>query len=251
LSVILQNSTYQDVLYSVFDEYHSDLEDILELATIESNGKRPQHLTNEIYSLFHHISRSICHITDVQKAIEEVNHAKKSHLKRAILDSYKIAVNKALIRVDKAYTLLEDLSLDSDYRQFIDNTVCDLKEIDTSRKTIKKCYLGAKKHERKGDVQSALFFYNLSLEKINDLSLKIKEIEENIPFNLALKRIKKFEIEKKKSKRFSVGFSIFIAILSCVLTALCTHFVDSLAKNKKIDTQQQEITSSSILYNNR
>ena len=77
---ILQDPQYQDALLSVFSDYHTELEDVLELATIENDGIRPDNLTNEIYSLFHHISRSLNSCASVSDAISEVSNAKKNTL---------------------------------------------------------------------------------------------------------------------------------------------------------------------------
>lgn len=218
MSSILANGEYQKALLSVFEDYHNDLEEILELATIENNGLRPRNIENEIYALFHHISRSICHIKNADDAIKEVKGAKNSHLKRAILDSYKIAINSVLKESDKKTDLLEDIATDPDYRECIDESVINLRLLKKRKSEIKKTYLEAKKKEREGNMAEAQKLYNGAIEKILTLSKKIDEIEKNNTFLLALKHIKRIEKSKKKQNRFS----FWMVVLSCVLTALCT-----------------------------
>ncbi|MDR2210012.1 MAG: hypothetical protein LBO65_00890 [Spirochaetaceae bacterium] len=197
------------------------MEEILELATIENNGSRPRHIENEIYALFHHISRSLCNITNVDDAVKEVEQAKNSHLKRAILDSYKIAINSVLKESDKKTDLLEDLATDPDYRECINESIISLELLRKSKSEIKTTYLEAKKKERKGDMSEAVKLYNSAIEKIADLSKSVVEIEKNNVFRLAIKRIKKIERSKKKQNRFTLS----MLILSCLLTALCSSFL--------------------------
>ena len=88
----------------VFRHYYEDLLPVLVIATAESDGKRPEGLCNEIYSCFHHIARALCEQkVDIQ---DELKSAKKSHLKRAIFDSYKIAINAHLGELSEAKNLL-------------------------------------------------------------------------------------------------------------------------------------------------
>jgi hypothetical protein len=195
---MLANKKYQEALLSVFEEYHAGLEEILELATIENDGLRPQHIENEIYALFHHISRSVCHIKDVEDAVKEVEQAKSSHLKRAILDSYKIAINIVLKESDKKTDLLEDLATDPDYRECINDSIISLELLKNGKSAIKTTYLEAKKKEREGNTAGAIELYNSTIEKIGDLSKTIAEIEGNNTFRIAVKRIKKIEKNKKK-----------------------------------------------------
>jgi hypothetical protein len=218
---ILANEEYQKALLSVFEDYHNDLEEILELATIENNGLRPQNIENEIFALFHHISRSICHIKNVDDAIKEVEGAKNSHLKRAILDSYKIAINRVLKESDKKTDLLEDIATDPDYRECIGESAISLKLLKERKSEIKKTYLEAKKKEREGNMAEAQKLYNSTIEKLDDLSKSVAEIEKDGTFFLALKRIKRIEKSKKKQNRFS----FWMVVLSCVLTALLTMVV--------------------------
>jgi hypothetical protein len=223
---VLADGKYQEALLSVFEEYHADLEEILELATIENNGLRPLHIENEIYALFHHISRSICHIKNVDEAVKEVEKAKSSHLKRAILDSYKIAINSVLKESDKRTDLLEDIATDPDYRECVDESIINLELLKRRKSEIKTTYLKAKKREREGNTAEAVRLYNSTIEKINDLSKSIADIEKNNTFRLALKRIKRIEKNKKKQNRFS----LYMVILSCLLTAVFTSLFTSFGK---------------------
>ncbi|MDR3301536.1 MAG: hypothetical protein LBT01_03285 [Spirochaetaceae bacterium] len=192
----LDDERYRKSLASVFQDYYFELEGIVELATIENHGIRPEGLTNEIYALFHHISRSLCSITDVEQAAAEIDRAKKTHLKRAILDSYKITINSLLKKTDSKVDLLEDLAADPDYRESICSVLEDINPLRKFKKKIKFLYLDAKKTERKGDTDVAISLYNASLEKCVELSEKIDEIDNNSTYLLALKRIKRIEKAK-------------------------------------------------------
>jgi hypothetical protein len=227
MSSFLTDEKYQEALLSVFNEYHNDLEEILELATIEKNGYRPLHIENEIYALFHHISRSLCSIPAIEEAIKEVERAKSSHLKRAILDSYKITINSVLTESDRKTELLEELATDHDYREVINESIVNLDILKDTKSKIKKTYLEAKKTERDGRTSEAIKLYNSTLELINELSNSIKSIEQNNTFRLALKRIKRIEKDKRKQKRYS----LYHIILAALLTALF-----SIAVNIVLDT---------------
>jgi len=220
---ILQDPLYQEALLSIFTDYHIELEDILELATIENNGIRPDNLTNEIYSLFHHISRSLNDISNVKDAIDEVKNAKKTHLKRAILDSYKISINGVLQDESKVSDTLQDLILDEDFRSCVDDSVNKLHSIKELKKDIKKMYLAAKKSERKGLMDDAIKSYNKALEKANELEPFLDEFQTDKTYIVAIKRLKKKEKEKKDQKKFTIA----TIIISCVLTGVITFSINA------------------------
>lgn len=94
----LEDAGYKESLHLLFDYYNNHLQEIFELATIESNGVRPEHLENEIYSAFHHINRSLFDSDTIDDAKQELSHALNSHLKRVEYDSYKIVLNAILVR---------------------------------------------------------------------------------------------------------------------------------------------------------
>jgi hypothetical protein len=228
----LKDKKYQDTLASVFNEYHADLEEILELATIESNGIRPRHIENEIYALFHHISRSLCDIQEKELAIKEVEHAKNTHLKRAILDSYKIAINNVLKRANKNTEILEEIATDPDYREAINESIVNLNILTGKKNEIKKKYLEAKKTERKGNTAGAILLYNGTIELLNELEYIITDIEKNNTFKLALKHIEKIEKNKKKQNKFSILLVIFTVLLTAIINLFISYIGGSkLLKN--------------------
>lgn len=88
----LDDADYRDSLHHFF-EFYNNSQDVFELATWESNGKRPMHLENEIYSAFHHVNRSLFNCKSIDYAKDQIEHAKNSHLMRVQYDSYKIALH--------------------------------------------------------------------------------------------------------------------------------------------------------------
>lgn len=215
------DSDYQKELYSIFEIYHNDFEPPLDLATVENDGIRPECLENEIYSLFHHISRSIFCADSKASAIEELRKGSRSHLQRAILDSYKISINSFLERSRTVVENLQQLVLDENFRKCIEDADGDYRALCTFQKDVKKTYLAAKKLERSGNFESAIEKYNLVLDKLVDFESKINEYENSKVYKLALRLLVKKEKEKKAQKRFT----LITVIISCLLTALLTIFV--------------------------
>ncbi len=238
----LSNSQYQQALNDVFDSYHKDLEEILELATIESDGLRPDNLTNEIYSLFHHISRSLSSKNTIDEAICEVNRAKDTHLKRAILDSYKICINGVLRRESKTADILETLILDEDFRSCIDDCTTKVKKIKEVKKKIKSTYLEAKKYERKGDFPSAIIYYNKALEEANVLNPFLEEFQNDKTYIIAIKRLRKKDRDNIKNKIFTIVIVILTAILTSVCNFTGTYFIDKY----KTEKQQKEMIQQTV-----
>ena len=153
---LLHDKDYVEKLHSLYRFYNDNLQDILELATIESDGVRPENLENEIYATFHHINRSMFEKNSVEDAISELDHAIRSHLTRVEYDSYKITINAILTRSNKIITDYEFLLSDEDFRSTMITAVEIFQKIRDTRKSVKGHYYLAKKEERKGNHDKAI-----------------------------------------------------------------------------------------------
>lgn len=232
------NADFQKELYGVFESYHNNLEPILDLATIENDGIRPECLENEVYSLFHHISRSIFSSKNKKAGIEELRKGVQSHLRRAILDSYKISINSFLERSRVVVENIQQLILDEDFRKCINDADSEYQEICTFQKTVKAWYLTAKKLERSGDFDKAIEKYNEILDLLYDFDSKISEYENSKLYKLALQLLVKKEKEKKAQRHFTIK----TIIISCILTSILTFIANFLYY--KITTKNSTITGS-------
>jgi hypothetical protein len=103
----LQDPVIQSKIRDIFLRYYDDLQEILTVATVESGGIRPDGLANEVYACFHHMARALCEAN--ADTDSELKSAQKSHLKRATLDAYKIAINSYLSEEQKMRDVLDYL----------------------------------------------------------------------------------------------------------------------------------------------
>jgi len=223
----LSNVEYQKKLYSLLDFYRKDLQELIELATIESNGDRPAGLENEIYSAFHHIYRSVFCKDSVEEACKELDTAINSHLLRIQYDAYKITLNAMLKKSDKIVNDYEFLLIDEDFRDVLPNAVNIFQDIQGIRKKIRTAYLEAKKYERDGKKTEATEKYNEALKDIPVLSEKITEIECDKRFKVAILSVKKKENREKKYLKISRTQAIVasIAALASIIGAIISYFI--------------------------
>jgi tetratricopeptide (TPR) repeat protein len=210
---------YQRKLYELLNFYEADVHKLVELATIECNGNRPEGIENEIYSVFHHICRSVFYNGSVKEACQELETAKKSHLQRVQYDAYKIALNAALKKSDKIIEDYEFLLMDSDFRDILPNAVDIFQAIQKIRETIKDAYIEARKYEREGKKVEAIAKYNEAISNIPVLNGKIAEMEDDKRFRVALLSVKqKGEREKQKEKMEKQNAKI--AIVGAVISGV-------------------------------
>lgn len=216
---LLEQKDIQESLADVFAFYAYDLYDILTIATVENAGVRPERLTNEIFSSFHHIARGLCvddREIDVNK---ELNSARSSHLKRAALDSYKISINAALSEDNKAKELLDYLVLVEDFTRFVPDGLDKVNKIKAVSRAVKQSYASARQHEAHGNFDGALTSYNEALEGCYDLRDKLTIFTHDKSYILACAREAKKEREATKNRWLTIG----VAILAAALSAYFTH----------------------------
>lgn len=218
---LLSNAQYQKKLYELLSFYKDDLQWLIELATVESNGNRPAGLENEIYSVFHHIYRSIYCKASVEDACKELDTAMNSHLQRIQFDAYKIALNAALKKSDRIIQDYEFLLLDHDFRDVLPNAVGIFQKIQETRKIIKNTYLEAKGYEREGKKAEVIAKYNEAVSNVPVLEEKISEIENDKRFVVALLSVKKKEDKEKQFIKISKRQALIasIAAIASVLAA--------------------------------
>jgi len=238
-NVALNDAEYREKLRSLFSFYGDELQELIELATVESNGVRPKNIENEIYSAFHHIYRSIFR-NDLKASCKDIEDAQNSHLLRVQYDAYKIALNASLNRIDKILYDYEFLLIDSDFRAIMPNAVDKFQLIQTARKEIKEAYLNAKQCERTGNRQDAVANYNLAVEKIPELSKIMDDIENDKCFKVAIISIKKKEEREKAQLKITKKWT-YISLIAAVTSILTLIFnvwsnSESNKMNKNIDT---------------
>lgn len=214
----LKKPEIQEQLAETLAAYCADLHDILTIATVHSAGVRPEGLSNEIYSCFHHIARGLC-LPDVDTEAE-LTGARTTHIKRAILDSYKIAINYILAEDNKLKEVLDYLVLAEDFSKFIPDGMAKVSDIKQSSRKVIELYSKAKHYESKADFDKAIDAYNSSLEEGMDLLDLLELFTKDKVYLLACSRS---EANKKERKHDRLAI-IFAAFLGACVTAPVTIF---------------------------
>lgn len=219
----LKDDEYQRKLYDLLYFYGEKLQDVIDLATIENNGDRPEGLENEIYSAFHHIYRSLFCKESAADACKELEKALISHLMRARYDSYKIAIYSILKKSDEIIKNLGFLLIDGDFRSVLPDAVNIVNDIGKLQKEIRKIYLVAIKYERQGNNLIAEENYDKALEIIPALSDKIEEIENDKRFKVAIVSVKKKEDREKEYIKISKR-QVIIAVIAAAASVIGAVF---------------------------
>lgn len=227
----LKDIAVQEGLAKIFVHYYDDLQDILSIATVENSGIRPERLANEIYSCFHHIARGLC--DESVHAEEEFRTARRSHLKRATLDSYKIAINAFLVEDEKMREILDYLVLVEDFSAFIPDGLAKINEIKASARFVKEHYQIAKASEAGGQFDGAINAFNEALGKCYELREQIEQFTTDKTYLLAVAREAKIQREKGRDRKLTVGVAILSAVLAAVLTALASYYVPKMCDRSK------------------
>jgi len=209
----LSNPEYQKKLYELLKFYDAELQELIDLATIACNGNRPKNLENEIYSVFHHICRSVFHKSDVQEACKEIETAANSHLARVQSDAYKITLDMTLERAVNCIKNYELLLLDSDFRDVLPEAVASFQKIRRTYKETKDAYCEAKRHERIGDRSKTVEQYNNALKGVPILDALIEDFEKDGRFSVALLSVKKKAKSENKRMR--------IVLIGAIISGIC------------------------------
>ncbi len=229
----LRDVEVQEAIASVFARYVDDLQGVLVLATSANGGVRPEGLTNEIYSCFHHLARGLSE--DGVDPGDQFRSARDSHLKRAILDSYKIALHFILSEDERLREVLDYLVLAEDFTRYVPNGLEKVNEIKGTARSVRGAYCKAMDAERRGQFTEAMKNYNAALEQGGDLRQQIAEFTEDKTYLLACAR----EVQKRKEKREDRWNVILAAVVSAILTATLTLGIPALLKDpgvQRLDT---------------
>jgi len=211
----LSRKETQEKLAEIFTYYGYDLYNIFVLATVENAGERPENLTNEIFSCFHHIARAMC--LDGMDVQSELRSALGSHLKRATLDSYKISISSYLEDDQKLRDVLDYLVLAEDFSRYVPNGLEKTEEIREQARKVKYHYERAKLKEASGKFDDAMSEYNSSLEECVALRDKIKIFTNDKVYLLAAAREAKQQENLVASRRVTMRAAILSAIISATL----------------------------------
>lgn len=212
----LKNTEIQEQLAEILITYSIDLHDILTVATVHNSGIRPEGISNEVFSCFHHIARGLC-LPDVN-VTAELTAARKSHIKRAILDSYKVAINFILKEDEKLKEILDYLVLAEDFAKYIPDGMDKINTIKLHSRKVKDFYIEAKRSEAKSDFDDAIEKYNLSLEKGMELLDLLEVFTKDKVYLLACSR----EVSNKKDKKWDRLVIIFSSIIGACIGAFLT-----------------------------
>lgn len=216
----LGNADTKASVAEVFCHYYKDLQPILILATAESSGTRPEGLSNEIYACFHHVARALCEAdADVSS---ELKSAQKSHLKRAILDSYKIVVHAHLSELDEARKLLDYMVLMKEFAHYFPLGVERATEVKAIGAQVKSNYVAAKTAESTGHFEEAIEKFNLALDLCGTLREKLNVFTSDRSYVYACEREAERKADQARERRINIWVPIACTVITAVLTAFLT-----------------------------
>ncbi len=241
----LSEDGVRKLLAKIFKTYIEDLQPILTLATAENDGIRPEGLVNEIYASFHHVARALTmEDSNGDEIKKNLISAEQSHLKRAIYDSYKIAINAYLREESKLADTLDYLVLVDDFEKFVPDGINRVREIKQTRRQIVKHYRQAMTCERNGDFIKAIKEFNSAIVLCGDIREKIEVFTKNKSYLFACAREAKLSHERSIGRKTTVIASIGAAIVSAILSSSLTFFL-STRGNASYDKQ---VGSKQSLY---
>lgn len=224
---LLANGEVQQRLVDVFAFYFDDLQEIVHFASAERDGKRPDNLSNEIYSCFHHMARGLCASSVASQATGELDKAIKSHLRRANYDAYKLAINSFLGKHTKLKEILDYLVLIEDFEKYVPEGLDKINRIDAISEEAREEFRLAKRDESLGNFSEAVSHYSNALDKGTDLSEEIRAFTNNKTYLLACAREARERKEKRKDRSSAMWAAIISAVVSAILTAACTVAVQN------------------------
>lgn len=241
----LENPEIRKLIRSLLVEYYLNLQPVLGIATVRNEGIRPEGLTNEIYAAFHHLARGLCEVgANTEK---EIRSAEKSHLRRAILDSYKVAINSYITEESKIYNLIDFISLAEDFDRYFPEAFNVLENLRNSRALVRKYYEEAKRAEVSGNFDLTIEKFNqalsecLHLEKFNNQIMRTNAWH-LVSVNTAVK-----QKEGKKNRNNAIIAAVVSAFLTAILTAIATYFITKPANMKDVTTDTTSTRADEVM----
>lgn len=218
----LDDPKVKALLTEIFLQYHKDLLPILVIATAEADGVRPEGLSNEMYACLHHMARGVC--VEGANPEAELESARKSHIKRATLDSYKIAIHSYLAELSQAKDLLDYMVLIKEFSAYIPDGIQKAKEVKDLGAQVKNKYRAARFHEMRGAFDDANISFSDCLELCEKLREKLEVFTSDRTYIFACEREASRKIEQSRDMKIK----IFVPIVCAILAALLTYCVPKL-----------------------
>lgn len=200
---MLQKESVQRKLASLLSAYWNDVQPIVVEATVQSAGIRPDGLENEIYSCFHHVARGLCVGNGEEEAEREMEKAEDSHLKRVLLDSYKIAIWPCLSQYQVVIEDLYHLSLDRDFNPEIygADSIGKIRNVLALTTRVKEAYKEAKLHEACGETEQAIGSYDCALVGCGELRNAMEELMNGDVYVVAKAHAARKHAERERDKK--------------------------------------------------
>lgn len=233
----LQNTELQCALAELVAEYWCEFYEVFTVATVEESGKRPENIANEMFSCLHHVVRGLA--APEAEAEQEIRKAKTSHIKRATLDSYKIAIN-SFLESDSVLSEVLDYVLVSDHIRGpeFEDVVREARLLGKIRSDAKTAYVTAKTLEGRGDFDGCIQSYNQALNLAADLRDRLHTLEADpmVVAAVAKEGLRRSEREKdreeaKRQKWLDRRVTVLVALTGSVLASLVTSLVTPYAKS--------------------
>lgn len=225
---MLQKESVQRKLASLLAGYLNDVQPIIVEATVQNAGVRPSGLENEVYSCFHHIARGLCVYEADGETEQEIEKAEDSHLKRVLLDSYKIAICPSLKEYQFVVEDLYHLSLDKDFNPEIygPESIKKIQKILELKTQVKNAYKKAKLHESCGEIEQAIGAYDNALAECGNLRRALAALMKGDVYIVAKAHAARKRAEQnkdKKANKWHLWISHFIAA-GALLVAFCAWY---------------------------
>lgn len=222
---MLQERSIQERLATLFASYLRDVQPIVIAATVQRGGVRPEGLENEIYSCFHHVARGLCYKKSVGEARDEVRRGEETHLKRLLLDAYKIAIRPYLEEYQFIVRELYELSLDKDFNPDVYGVepIKKVQRILEIKTVIKESYREAKYREALGDVESAVKSFYKALKGCYDLTQAIHAMMTEDMYLVAHAHIARRQAERDADRRENRrnNYIAWAIAFAAVIVAVC------------------------------
>ncbi|MBF0425598.1 MAG: hypothetical protein HQL66_07240 [Magnetococcales bacterium] len=221
----LQDPGVQGALAEFLVCYWAEFYDVYVSVMTQNDGVRPEQVTNEMFSALHHLARGLA-IPD-SAPIDEIVKARVSHIKRATLDSFKIAVNSALEEEEAMETQLDyvigsdELSRSPEYERLWGR----LRRVKGAKREARVAYEAAKREEARGHFPQAIVRYQEALERGLEMNDIVREFRDNSHVTAALiregKRLKERDEDKKERSKGNWNL-VWATIVGAVLMAVAT-----------------------------
>ncbi|HAT51370.1 MAG: hypothetical protein HQL07_06495 [Nitrospirae bacterium] len=236
---LLKSEKVQGALADLVAKYWCEFHPVFRTATGEENGRRPENVSNEMFSCLHHIVRGLVNVENETDSAREIRKAVDSHIKRGTLDSYKIAIN-SILEEDKVlvelldYILLADDNLDGNFK----DRITHIKRIQQLKRECKVAYIDAKKMEAEAQWSRAIARYEAAMGlalNIRDSLATIHDDPVTVSFLVregkrrgereedAAKRLE----ERKQDKKHDLVKAVVVAVISATLSAFITQAIVS------------------------